>query len=121
EVLRVFAQADRDVVARMIRELLQFDVPCVGVFDDIILVQRTDLSPEQEVLVLLHYAGEPGFTRSELGRYARCAAPRVTEAVQRLRAPDRREIVSPAGSRFRLTDLGSRRVREELPDKLLVA
>jgi len=30
--------------------------------EEVIMVQRTDLSPEEEILVLLHYAGEQGFT-----------------------------------------------------------
>src|SRR3712207_7869439 len=42
----------REGVAKAIRELLQFDVPAVGVFGGRILVQRTDLSVEEEVLLL---------------------------------------------------------------------
>jgi hypothetical protein len=34
ETLRVFWTGDRETVAKAIRELLQFDVPCVGVFED---------------------------------------------------------------------------------------
>jgi hypothetical protein len=30
-----------------------FDVPCVGVFEDVVLVQRTDLTADEEILVLL--------------------------------------------------------------------
>ncbi len=43
ETLRIFWGGDRERVAKAIRELLQFDVPCVGVFQDVLLVQRTDL------------------------------------------------------------------------------
>src|SRR6185503_17121923 len=50
ETLRLFMQAGRDDVAKAIRELLQFDVPCVGKFQDALLVQRTDLSAEEEIL-----------------------------------------------------------------------
>lgn len=32
ETLRIFWKGDREVVARAIRGLLQFDVPCIGVF-----------------------------------------------------------------------------------------
>src|SRR5688572_6414750 len=69
ETLRIFWQGDRELVAKAIRELLQFDVPCVGLFEDVLLVQRTDLSVDEEVLVLLHFAGEAGFSRTELGRH----------------------------------------------------
>jgi hypothetical protein len=120
ETLRVFWTGDREEVAKAIRELLQFDVPCVGVFEDIVIVQRTDLSPDEEVLVLLHYAGEKGLNRSEIGRHAQIAAPRVTEALGRLTGPKCREAVQLGSGRYRLTDLGSRRIRLHIADKLLL-
>ncbi len=120
ETLRVFWQGDREMVARSIRELLQFDVPCVGIFENVVMVQRTDLSPDEEVLVLLHYGGEAGLSRKELGRYVRHPAPRITEAIQRLEAPNCRQIVQLTKGAYRLTDLGSKRIREQLADKLLL-
>jgi hypothetical protein len=120
ETLRLFWQGDREKVAKAIRELLQFDVPCIGTFEGAVLVQRTDLTAEEELLVLLHYAGEVGFSRSELGQYARLPASSVTEALQRLTSRDRREVILVDGERYRLTDLGSRKVRLDLADKLLV-
>lgn len=120
ETLRVFWQGDRQAVAKAIRELLQFDVPCVGVFEDVVLVQRTDLTADEEILLLLHYGGEVGLSRGELGQYVRRPAPRITEALQRLEAPDSRQIVLLGSGRYRLTDLGSRRIREQLADKLLL-
>jgi hypothetical protein len=121
ETLRVFWHGkDREAVAKAIRELLQFDVPCVGVFEEIVLVQRTDLSTEEELLVLLHYGGDSGLSRAELGRHAKRQAPRITEALQRLEAADCRQIVLLPSGRYRLTDLGARRIRDELADKLLL-
>lgn len=120
ETLRVFWNGDRDVVAKTIRELLQFDVPCIGTFDEVILVQRTDLSPEEEMLVLLHYGGEIGLSRTELGNYARCSAASVTRSLQRLEAPTHRQIIKLKSGNFRLTDLGSKRIREQLAEKLLL-
>ena len=84
------------------------------------MVQRTDLSVDEEILVLLHYGGETGLSRRQLGQYARHDAPQVTKAVQRLEAPDCRQIVQLSSGAFRLTDLGSKRVREQLADKLLL-
>lgn len=122
EILRLFWKgADREQVAKAIRELLTFDVPCIGKFEDVILVQRTDLSPEEELLVLLHYAGEQGLTRTELGRYAMVKAPAVTVALQKLTSPQLREVVKLGSERYRLTELGSKRIREKLPDKLLLS
>jgi hypothetical protein len=121
ETLRIFWRGDREGVAKAIRELLQFDVPCVGVFEDVILVQRTDLSAEEEILVLLHYAGEKGFTRTELGKIAMCSQPSVTRALQLLESPGMRQVVAVADGRHRLTDLGAKRIRETLAAKLLLA
>jgi hypothetical protein len=121
ETLRLFwAGSDREQVAKAIRELLQFDVPAIGRFEEIIMVQRTDLSAEEELLVLLHYAGEQGFTRGELGKYARFSPAAVTGALKKLVSPAVREVIELGSRRFRLTDLGAKRVREKLPDKLLL-
>lgn len=120
-MLRVFWKGtDREQIAKAIRELLQFDVPCIGKFEDIILVQRTDLTTEEEVLVLLHYAGEQGFSRTELGKYAQVSPASVTTSLQRLTSPASRQVVQLTSGKYRLADLGSKRVREQLADKLLL-
>ena len=120
ETLRIFWTGDREAVARAVRELLQFDVPCVGKFEQVIMVQRTDLTAEEEILVLLHYAGEKGFTRREIGTYAKAPSQRVSEALKRLESAECRETVTLQGGAIRLTDLGAKRVRERLADKLLL-
>lgn len=120
ETLRVFWTGDREAVAKAIREVLQFDVPAVGVFEQIVMVQRTDLTTEEEILVLLHYAGEVGFSRSELGRHVMRAAPTITTALQKLSSAAVRQVVMLPNGRYRLTDLGSKRIRENLADKLLL-
>ena len=106
--------------AKAIRELLQFDVPCVRVFQDILLVQRTDFTPGKEVLVLLHYASEEGFSRTDLGRHCLAPAPRITESLQLLQSAKMRQVVCVENARYRLTDLGSKRIREQLAEKLLL-
>jgi hypothetical protein len=120
DALRVFWQGDRHLVAKAIREILQFDVPCVGQFEEVILVQRTDLSPDEEVLVLLHFAGETGFTRTQLGKYVKAAAPRITEALQKLTSPQSRQVIQLGNGAYRLTDLGSKFIRDKLADKLVI-
>lgn len=120
ETLRIFWQGDREKVAKAIRELLQFEVPCIGKFEDIILVQRTDLTAEEEALLLLHYAGESGFSRTELGRHSKFSPPSVTKALNKLTSPKCLQVVRLNNGHYRLTDLGSKRIREELADKLLV-
>lgn len=119
ETLRLFWRSnDREVVARVIRELLQFEVPCIGVYKGVLLVQRTDLLVEEEVLLLLHYAGEAGMTRKDLGLHVRAPSSSVSDAIKRLCGVQKRQVVS-VEERYRLTDLGSRRVHVELADKLL--
>lgn len=120
ETLRLFWQDDQEKVGKAIRELLQFDVPCIGVFDDVIMVQRTDLRVDEEIMVLLHYAGESGFTRSELGRYCMFPHQRVSDAVKRLASSAKRYIVSGASGRYRLTERGHKHLRDHLADKLLL-
>ena len=121
ETLRIsWKGTDREQVAKAIRELLQFDVPCIGKFEDVIMVQRTDLSAEEEVPVLLHYAGEQGFTRTELGKYAMVSPASVTTALKKLVSPEVRQVKQLPNDRYRLTGLGSKRIREQMPDKLLI-
>jgi hypothetical protein len=43
EMLRLFGQGEREEVAKMVRELLRFEVPVIGKFESVLLVQRTDL------------------------------------------------------------------------------
>jgi hypothetical protein len=121
EMLRIFWTGDREEVAKTIRELLQFDVPCIGVYNDIIIVQRTDLTTEEEILILLHYAGEVGFSRRELGVHAFSKPPNITNALRKLISTSMRQIILLPNSNYRLTDLGSRRIRLELADKLLLS
>lgn len=120
ELLRIFWNGDREAVAKAIRELLQFDVPCIGVFEDIILVQRTDLTAEEEILILLHYAGEKGFSRSLIGKYVYSSPSSITLALQNLCSSRFRQVVKLSDGSYRLTDLGHRRIRMDLPDKLLL-
>jgi DNA-binding MarR family transcriptional regulator len=120
EALRLFGQGDRENIARRIRELLQFDVPCIAQFDDQLLVQRTDLTAEEEILILLHQAGEMGMSRRDLGQYARVSAASVTNTLRKLTARDRREVVQLINGNFRLTDLGTRRVVVRLSPKLML-
>lgn len=120
EALRIFWTGDREKVAKAIRELLQFDVPAIGVFDGLLMVQRTDLSALEETLLLLHYSGEAGMSRKDIGRYCQASATGVTRALDKLKAPNCREIIQLPSGNYRLTDLGSKRIREHLAEKLLI-
>jgi hypothetical protein len=120
EILRLFWTADRRLVAHAIRQIVQYDVPCIGVFEGKPLVQRTDCSPEEEILILLHHAGEQGLSRNELGRFVLRLPPTVTRTIALLGSAQLRQIVRLANGNYRLTDLGIRRVITELADKLVI-
>lgn len=120
EVLRVFWQGDRERVAKAIREILQFDVPAIGHFGRQILVQRTDLAAKEELLILLHYAGEAGLSRLDLGRHAMRAPSTVSDTLKWLSSANVRQVVQLANGNYRLTDLGSREIRKNLAPKLLL-
>ena len=119
ECLRIFSKFSREEAAKAIREISEFDVPCVGQFEDVVIVQRTDLKAEEEILILLHFAGERGYTRAELGKFAKLSPPAVTKAIQSLEDPKRRMIVQ-IQKNYRLTDLGSKKIRTDLSPKLLL-
>jgi len=116
ELLRIFWSGDRTEVAKAIREILQYEVPAVGRFQDLLLVQRTDCTAEEEILLLLRESGEAGLTREELGRFVRKTPGRVTQAIQGLESM--RDIIQIRGGAFRLTDLGALKVVQDLADKM---
>jgi len=70
--------------------------------------------------VLLHHAGEQSFSRTGAGKYEMVSPASVTTALQTLAASDVREVIKLPSGKFRFTDLGSKRIREKLPDKLLL-
>jgi hypothetical protein len=120
ELLRIFWTKSRSDVAATIRELAQFEVPVVGKFGDILLVQRPDCTAEEEILLLLHYAGDAGMPRSDLSKFVKKSAASISTAVARLESASRREIVRLPNGNYRLTDPGVRRVVTVLANKLIV-
>jgi hypothetical protein len=116
EILRLFWNGDRRHVAKAIRELTQYEVPAVGRYEDQLIVERTDCTAQEEILLLLHAAGEGGLSRAELGQFARKAPSKITEAIQALE--EKRQILSWRDGKFRLTALGTKNVLERLGGKL---
>jgi hypothetical protein len=119
EILRVFWTTDQGAVAKAIRELIQFEIPVVGQYGDRLLVQRTDCTIEEEILILLHHAGEDGLSRTQIGEYVGRDPSSVTRALQRLISPRLRQIIKLGSSTYHLTDIGSRRVLQDLAEKLI--
>lgn len=118
EILRVFWSGSTAHVAQAIREIVRYEVPAILSIDDRKLVLRTDCTVEEEVLILLHNAGESGLSRADIGRAVPKSAPAVTNSLQRLCSPSCREVVKRKDGSYLLTPRGTKRVREELAEKL---
>ena len=120
EILRVFWTADRAQVAATIRQIIQYDVPAIGVYDGRPIVQRSDCSVEEEILIVLHFAGEDGFDRTQIGKSVMKSSGAITNALKALSSARRREVLKLHNGHFRLTDVGIRRVLRELSEKLIL-
>jgi hypothetical protein len=118
EILRLFWNADRDAVAAMVDRLSRIDVPIVGVYDDLILVQRPGCTIEEEILILLFFAEDQGLARRDLGRFIKRDPSTITKKLKHLVSANVRQVVELQSQRFRLTDLGIRRVRDELSERM---
>jgi hypothetical protein len=118
EFLRLFWRNDLKEVATAIRQLVQFEIPVIGEYEGRLIVQRTDCTTEEEILILLHHAGENGLSRKEIGSYVQKDQSTITKGLRILSSNKRREVLKLPNGNFRLTDIGIRRVLENLGDKL---
>lgn len=120
EILRIFWTGDLVIIAQTIRELLQYEIPAIGKYDDFLLVQRTDCTAEEEILLLLQFAGENGISRQDLGRFVQKDASTISNAIRKLGLKNLRQIIRLKNGNYRLTDKGIQRVLGELGEKLLL-
>ncbi|HFD31768.1 MAG TPA: hypothetical protein ENJ28_03505 [Gammaproteobacteria bacterium] len=118
EMLRVFWTGDRSVVARTIREIIEYDVPIVAEYEGRLLVQSTTCTTEEEVMILLYHAGEAGLSRSQLGTYVAKDASGITRAIKSLVSTSKRQVIQLQNGNYRLTDLGIVRVLNDLSEKM---
>jgi hypothetical protein len=118
EILRLFWTKDLAEVASAIRQLVQFEIPVIGEYEGKLIVQRTDCTTEEEILILLHHAGENGLSRKEIGLYVQKDKSGITNAIRKLCSNKYRELIQLSNGNYRLTDIGIRRVLVDLGDKL---
>jgi hypothetical protein len=121
EILRVFWSGAKADIARVVREIVRYDIPAILLIDGRPFVLRTDCSVEEEVLLLLHNAGEAGLTRAAVGAAVPRSASLVTRALQELVKPSMRQAVKKADGNYVLTPNGIKRVLVELGDKLTLS
>ncbi len=117
EILRIFWNGDRTEVSRIIKEILRYDLPAVFEIEDRRLLLRTDCSVEEEILILLYNSGEQGLSRKKLGEAIPKAASSVTNSLRKLCSARKREIAKRGGG-FIITPLGTKRIHEDLAEKL---
>ena len=121
DLLRIFWKGDSSEVARAIREIIRYSVPAIFEVDGISLVLRTDCSAQEEILLLLHNAGEKGLSRTEIGKAAMRPDSTVTNVLKTLLSPPKRQVVKRNNGQYQLTPNGAKRVQEELSEKLSLA
>jgi hypothetical protein len=120
EFLRVFITSDLDLVECIIRDILEFDLPVIGDYDGLLVVQRTDCSTDEEILILLHYGGQIGFNRTEIGQFVQKSASGITTSLKKLSSGQQRKIIKLQSGNFRLTDNGNHYVINNLANKLRI-
>jgi hypothetical protein len=120
EILRVFWTGGPSDVAAAVRAIIEYDVPVIGNYEGRLLVERVDCTVEEEILILLHHAGENGLSRAQLGQYVQKPSPRISESLTRLSSPQMRQILKLQNGNYRLTNLGIQRVLQDLATKLLI-
>jgi hypothetical protein len=118
EIIRVFLTSDLNLVEKIIRDILEFDVPVIGDFEGQLLVQRTDCIADEEILILLHYAGQDGFDRTKIGNSVKKDRSTITNSLKKLASDKERKIIQLTNGNYRLTDIGNRYVIVNLSDKL---
>lgn len=121
EILRIFWSGDTSKVAQAIREIIRFEVPAIIKIDGRTLVLRTDCTPDEEVLLLIHNAGEEGLTRLEIGKRAMTSAPNVSKALTKLSSPKKRQIFKRTDGTYVLTPNGAKYIHDELSGQLSLA
>lgn len=117
ELLRMFWQKDREIISKVIREIVQYDFPIIGNYEGNLLLHITDCNTEEEILLLLHHSGEEGLSRKQLGIFVQKDNSQITRALNKLRSNKYREIIKLKNSNYRLTEPGIKRVRDSLFNK----
>jgi len=117
EILRIFLVNDPASVASATRSIVRIEVPAIGQYSDRRLVQRTGLTSQEEVLLLLYHVGSEGLKLSELVRDAAVSRPSVSKALSKLESARVRQAVK-VGDKHLITDLGIKRVIEEILPKI---
>lgn len=120
EVLRLFWTGSTSDIASTIREIIRYEVPAVLNIDDRPLVLRTDCTAEEEILLLLHNAGEQGLSRTSIGKSVPRPASTITNTLKKLVSAEMRQAYLRDDETYVLTPNGTKRIVEELAGKMTI-
>lgn len=112
ELLRIFANVDRDELASVVRNLARFPQPLIRMYEGQPLIQAVSFTAEEEVLAHLLFA-ENGMTQSEIVSVIPKDGSGVRRAIKKLAAGTSRQIVV-RGGRPLITDLGIARIEAKI-------
>lgn len=111
EFLRLAWNKDRNVVATIIEQIVQLEVPLIQDLDGTPLVLPRGISAPDEVLLLLYHAPSNRLTRAERRGYAANQKPQtVSTTISRL--IKEKDIRATEGDEVALTPNGQKRLRE---------
>ncbi|MEV6238680.1 hypothetical protein [Lentzea sp. NPDC051838] len=108
EIIRIFVQSNRELVAEAIRNLARFPQPLIRKYGEVPLLQSVSFTTEEEVLAHLLYA-EGGLPVGELISAIPKDQSGVRRALKKLSSAQCRQVAL-RGSRWFITDLGIARI-----------
>lgn len=121
DILRITWQKAPGEVAAIIKELVRFKIPSISNVEDRTIVLRTDLTVDEEILMLLMHTGEQGLSRNEIGKSVMSTPSSITKSLAKLCSKKMRLVATlPSTGRYVLTESGKRHVTRELASKLSI-
>jgi hypothetical protein len=118
EILRIFWKGAKTDVSLIIKDIIQYDIPCIKEIDNRVLVQRTDCTTDEEILLILFFKGDDGVGRQYLQKCIPAHATSINGALRKLSSKSVRAITEKENGNFILTDIGVRKVLFELAEKI---
>lgn len=115
DLLRLFATDDPEEIAVYVKELSRFPHPMIRKFGDRPLLQSAGFTTEEEILILLQYAGDEGLDRRSLNEFVLKDASGISRALKSLSSGNKRQIVM-VEARWVITDLGLTRIEPKIAD-----
>jgi hypothetical protein len=118
EFLRLSWNKDRNVIAETISRIVQIEHALIHELDGIPLVLATNLTAQEEILMLLNHASDNRLSRNAIRSQAPHLSPQQVSGAISLMENKSRQIRPTQGGEIALTPNGSKRVLEEIIPKI---